>query len=36
MTLIFQILKYAQAWNMKHILLNNLGSKQSLEFDQFI
>ena len=28
----------AQAWNTKHILLNNLGSKRSLvmKFDQFI
>ena len=28
----------AQAWNMKHILLNNLGSKRSLvmKFGQFM
>ena len=28
----------AQAWNTKHILLNNLGSKRSLvmKFDQFM
>ena len=31
-------LSYAQAWNMKHILSNNLGSKHSLviTFGQFM
>ena len=31
-------IKFLEAWNMKHILLNNLRSKQSLviKFDQFM
>ena len=35
---IIMTLSYAQAWNMKHILPNNLGSKHSLviKFGQFM